>query len=146
MDQFVVPQFIDVESKIIGPITTKQFVIMIVWGLMTFITYKLLDIAAFALFFIFWTGIMGLFGFYKVNGRPFYIFLMILMQGQKKPSLRVWRHEVSMDSLKAQRAAQEGKSTKAPVRPQIFQSRLSELSLIVDTGGMYGGKDNEDKN
>ncbi|KKS92044.1 MAG: hypothetical protein UV69_C0039G0006, partial [Parcubacteria group bacterium GW2011_GWE2_43_12] len=32
MQQFVVPQFIDVEDKIIGPITVRQFIIIMVGG------------------------------------------------------------------------------------------------------------------
>ena len=34
MQQFTVPQFIDVEPKIIGPITTRQFLIFLAAGLM----------------------------------------------------------------------------------------------------------------
>ena len=44
MDQFVVPQFIDVEDKIFGPVTTRQFVILLVAGLVLFVASKLADL------------------------------------------------------------------------------------------------------
>lgn len=139
MEQFVVPQFIDVESKILGPITTKQFVIMVVWGLFVFIAYKLLDTSGFVLFFLFWTTICGLLGFYKVNGRPFYIFLLILIQGKKKPITRVWRHIPSSEGPK--KATEKGSDvqTKTP-QAKVLNTRLSELALMVDTGGVYIGE------
>lgn len=145
MDQFVVPQFIDVESKIIGPITTRQFVVIVIWGLFLFIGYKLLDIAAFILFFIVWTGIMGLIAFFKVNGRPFYIFLLIILQGKKKPTLRVWRNTVSVDDMKNRKIAVT-KPISAPTQRKVLGTRLSELALIVDTGGMYSGSTKEPEN
>ena len=140
MEQYVVPQFIDVESKIVGPITPRQFIVVVIWGLFSFIGYKLLDIAGFVVFFLFWTTLCGLIGFYKVNGRPFYIFVLILIQGKKKPSVRVWRKEAVQISPKQGR--REGVAPPAVPSPPVKRlsgSRLSELSLIVDTGGMYQG-------
>ena len=43
MNQFVAPQFIDVEDRIIGPITTRQFVMMIGGGIVIFIASRFLD-------------------------------------------------------------------------------------------------------
>ena len=51
MQQFLVPQFIDVEDKIIGPITTRQFVEVLIGVLITFISYKILAFVYFAFFF-----------------------------------------------------------------------------------------------
>ena len=47
MDRYNVPQFIDVEAKIIGPITARQFIIMLVACGLTFIWYKTLKPASF---------------------------------------------------------------------------------------------------
>ena len=139
MEQFVVPQFIDVESKIIGPITTKQFIVMVIWGLFLFIAYKLLDIATFILFFLGWTTFMGLIGFFKVNGRPFYIFLLILLQGKKKANYRVWRNTINMDDIKNKQKISAAPPASVAPRQKVLGSRLSELALVVDTGGMYQG-------
>ena len=47
MQQFTVPQFIDVEPKIIGPITTRQFLIFLGAALLIFLFYKMLNFGAF---------------------------------------------------------------------------------------------------
>ena len=47
MQQFVVPQFIDVEDKVIGPVTVRQFLILLVGGGVLFIAYRLSDFTLF---------------------------------------------------------------------------------------------------
>jgi len=80
MQQFVVPQFIDVENKIIGPITTRQFVIFLVGALFIGAAYKLFDFALFITVGILILGICGIFAFGRINGRPFHYFLLNLIQ------------------------------------------------------------------
>ena len=53
MQQFVVPQFIEVEDKILGPITVRQFLIMLIAGILIFIVYRFADTALFLMQF-FW--------------------------------------------------------------------------------------------
>ena len=38
--QFVVPQFLDVETKIIGPVTMRQFLILLTTLLIEFLIYR----------------------------------------------------------------------------------------------------------
>src|SRR3989339_805610 len=62
--QFTVPQFIEVEAKIIGPISARQFIELLVTGGLTF----------------------G-----NINGQTMHYFLLNLVQTLKKPRLKVWR-------------------------------------------------------
>ena len=100
MQQFTVPQFIDVEDKIIGPITTRQFIIMLVAGLIIAALYK---IFYFTLFLISSLGVILVFGtvaFVKINGRPFHYFILNFIQTVKRHSLRVWqRKEIPQDEI-----------------------------------------------
>lgn len=91
--QFIVPQFIDVETKIIGPVTPKQFVILIIMAGLIFLSYKLADFTLFILEAIFLFGIGITLCFVKVNSQPVYYFLISLVQVFKKPSIRVWKRE-----------------------------------------------------
>ena len=50
MEQITVPQFLDVEDRIIGPITVRQFVILLVGSGLIFAAYKLSDFALFLFF------------------------------------------------------------------------------------------------
>ena len=91
MQQFVVPQFIDVEDKVIGPITVRQFIILLAGGGLCFIAYTLSDFAL----FIFWFVVIAILTFFvafvKVNGRPIHYFLLNIIQTSRRPRLRVWQ-------------------------------------------------------
>ena len=52
MEQFTVPQFIDVEDKVIGPITVRQFIILLFGGGFIFIAYRLSDFVLFLIAFL----------------------------------------------------------------------------------------------
>ncbi len=71
MPQFIVPQFIDVEDKIIGPITTRQFIMGIGAGLFIFLSYRFADLSLFIILAVLIFGFYVLIAFIKVNGSPF---------------------------------------------------------------------------
>jgi hypothetical protein len=144
MQQFLVPQFIDVENKILGPITVRQFVIMIVIMGLLFIFYKTLDFAAFILVSLLILALGAAFGFLKVNGAPFHIFLLNVVQTSLRPSLRVWNKNVKNENLQTEKNKEEDilndVKLVSPTAKLISTTRLSELSLIVNTGGYYKGE------
>ncbi|MFH1662109.1 MAG: hypothetical protein ABIA02_03365 [Candidatus Falkowbacteria bacterium] len=140
MQQFTVPQFIDVEDKIIGPITTRQFVIMLSGFMMMGVCYKIFDFSAFITISLLIFAITGTFSFAKINGRPFHLFVLNLIQTLKKPALRLWHHAVG--KTEARYEENEKKEIEELPIPQkhYTTSRLAELSLIVDTRGAYKGE------
>jgi hypothetical protein len=148
MQMFTVPQFIDVEDKIIGPITARQFIICLA-GLGVLVpAWKLLDLIWFIAIALIDLCIVIVFAFVKINGRPFHYFVLNIIQTSKKPNLRVWNHKNPLkDLLSAEESASEDVRTvikKAPTRERLVTSHLKDLSLIVDTKGVYkGDEDNE---
>ncbi|MDO8260800.1 MAG: PrgI family protein, partial [Candidatus Magasanikbacteria bacterium] len=94
MQQFTVPQFIDVEDKIIGPITVRQFIIMLTGFVFIGIGYKLFDFSLFLVVGILIFGVSGIFAFLKINGMPFHFFILNFVQTFKKPGLRVWNNRI----------------------------------------------------
>jgi len=139
MQQYTVPQFIDVEAKIIGPITTRQFLILLVAAIACFIFYKVFDFSLFLTLSILVVIFAGMFAFLKVNGRPFHFFLLNMIQTLTKPSVRVWNHRVA-DVQEKEKS--EIKYENVGVNKELNQARLAELSLIVDTKGKYQGEGN----
>ena len=141
--QYVVPQFIDVEDKIIGPITVRQFVLMIIGGLFLFLFYKIFIIPVFIVCAIFIIGFVGLFGFIKVNSHPFHVFLVGMLQTMKRPKKRIWNKEltrlyaVSKDKKKGKKEKMQSAAPTVVRKPVVGKSRLAELSLLADTGGRY---------
>ena len=144
MQQFIVPQFIDVEDKIIGPITTRQFVVMLAGFLIIAVAYKLFDFSLFVAFGLLVLIITGVFAFLKINGRPFHYFVLNLLQTFKRPKLRVWHNGYSLSD--DDYGIEEGHFTpavQAVSDKHYTASRLAELSLIVDTKGAYQGESEE---
>lgn len=151
MQQFVVPQFIDMENKIFGPITARQFVLLIIWGLLEFGAFKSLDTVFFAIASIIFGIIFVSFAFAKPNGKPFHYFVLSFYKSKARPNLRVWRnHDVLTVSpeIKSNREIRDAKRQAAAAQfaeKKTKPSRLSELSLIADTGGIYEGEQTEEE-
>ncbi|KKW10975.1 MAG: hypothetical protein UY50_C0023G0021 [Parcubacteria group bacterium GW2011_GWA2_49_9] len=73
--RFQVPQFINIEDKILGPFSIKQFV-YIVGGIgMGYIAYNFLPFYLAVLIIAPIAGLAAALAFYKPNGKPF-IFMM----------------------------------------------------------------------
>lgn len=134
MQQFIVPQFIDIETKIIGPITTRQFLWLLGGGLVFFIGLKTLSIGPFLILALFDLLFIIGFAFIKVNGQPFHYFLLNVTQFLRRPQLAVWFLRTAQKQPEVEELAA---AAPAPQRPHPATSRLSSLALIVDTGGVY---------
>ena len=147
MQQFVFPQFIDVETKIIGPITIRQFVLLAIGGFMTFLYRKVLDNTAFTAATTGTAIVVIIIAFVKINARPFHEFLLRLLINSGRAGSRVWNKD-QVDAYEhkhflMERAGELGEERKAPpipIKGFLTQSRLSDLALLVDTGGLYSSK------
>ena len=144
MQQFTVPQFIDVEDKIIGPVTTRQFIILMVGFIFIAICYKFFDFSLFA-----FTGsiillVAGTLAFLRINGRPFHFFILNVIQTLKKPGLRLWNNHIGNayleDNIEISIIGKKIKKSEHLENKAYSKSRLAELALIVDTKGVYRGE------
>lgn len=92
MAQYQIPQYIEIEDKIIGPFTLKQFLYLLGGGGIIFILY-FLGIRIFFLI-ILSIPIIGLalsLAFIKINNRPFLIYLQSLLGFVLKTRRYIWR-------------------------------------------------------
>lgn len=91
--QFNVPQFVDIEDKIFGPLTLKQFFLVLAGGVgLIFLWYF------FKLWVVVIVGVplllfLGATIFVKINGRSFFIFLTSWINYWIKPRVFVWRRK-----------------------------------------------------
>ena len=119
---------------------------MLAGFLLIAISYKLFDFSLFVTVTIFILGVSGSFSFVRINGRPFHFFVLNIVQTFKRPKFRVWINEQKKSEENYGMNQKEiNKKKSAPEeRAAPSLSRLTELSLIVDTKGGYGGeKDKE---
>lgn len=89
--RFQFPQFLEVEDKIIGPLTIKQFGWMAAGGVALFILYRFLVFSYFLMLAAPITAFCFAFAFIKINGRPFLNFLVSFLRYLIRPRLYVWR-------------------------------------------------------
>ncbi|MFA5945691.1 MAG: PrgI family protein [Patescibacteria group bacterium] len=143
-NQFVVPQFLDVEPRIIGPITARQFLIMLTVVLVDFALYRIFikSIPGILVTALPVTLIGSVFAFGRMNGQPFHVIALNVLQTVRRPAKRVWDKTMSDMDLRVLMKKEEAppsivRHTKAPLE----QSRLSELTLVVNTGGVYSGEE-----
>ena len=143
-NQFVVPQFLDVEAKIIGPITARQFLIMLGVLLLEFVIYRLfLNIFIVLILGVPVLGIGLIFSFAKVNGQPFHFIMLNFIQTFRKPHLRIWDKTLSDADVRTflQKVEEEVEAPRIRKAP-LERSRLNELTLVVNTGGVYESDEN----
>lgn len=137
--QYSVPQFIDVEDKVIGPLTVKQFIILLVGVGLLFVFWTLApSIQVFLIPAVPTLGLTAAFAFYKVNGRPFSVFLLAMFNYLVRPKTRLWRREYLADEIKAdakQADVSVQKVSQAKVGQRVTESRLKKLTRLLDTDG-----------
>jgi hypothetical protein len=143
-NQFIVPQFIEVEDKILGPITVRQFVTILAGAIFMVIDYQLLFKAANQPGLFLLSGLGVLIGvvavaFVKVNGRPFHLFILNVLQSLKNPHRRIWNNEITE---KLEYWKEPPPPTKVPSKHPMTATKLAKLALLVDTAGAYHEEDN----
>ena len=99
MQQYQVPQFIETESKIVGPLTLKQFIYVAVAALISFFAFFLMRTFA-------WLIVTALVGtvaialaFVKYNGRPLTTILKSVLTYAWHPKLYLWQREQAVAAL-----------------------------------------------
>ncbi|MBI2023255.1 PrgI family protein [Candidatus Giovannonibacteria bacterium] len=123
-----VPQFIEVEDKIFGPLTIKQFFYILGGGALVFIFYIFLQIWAVILL---GTPVMAFFGalaFYKINGIPFTTVLGNALSFFQSKKIFLWKKR----PLPPEKAAERAKQPINLRSPQLSESKLQDLAWSLD--------------
>lgn len=137
-NQFVVPQFIDAEDKILGPITVRQFVILLAAGLFATLFYRFFDFTLFLLSGVPLMIMAGILAFLKINGVSVHFFILNLIQTFRRPQLRVWDKTVTDQQLHERMKSDEAAIPElAPRKAPLTASHIQDLSLLVNTGGVF---------
>ena len=128
--QFQVPQFIEVEDKIFGPFTFKQFV-YIAGGLgLAYLLWRLLPSFVAAPLCIAVIGFSVALAFMQYNGRPFMVAIETAFYFLIHSKLYLWNN-------KTKKRIAEAKKNPLPTQenlyvPKLNDSRLHELAWSLD--------------
>jgi hypothetical protein len=131
--RFQVPQFIEVEDKIFGPLTLKQFIYMAGGGGLSFIVYSFLDNITLAIVpIIIIMGISFTFAFYKINNKPFVNVVEAAFKYYLGGKLFIWKKEQKMRPQNTTDALKDAKNYASIMVPKISDSKLKDLSWSLD--------------
>ena len=127
--RYQVPQFIEIEDKIIGPLTIKQFVYLAGGAGMSFIIYTYLPFYLALLLIVIVIPLALALAFYKVNHKPFIDFLESAFLFYTKQNLYIWKREEKKPTVKAGAGSASGRQVYVP---RLSDSKLKELSWSLD--------------
>jgi hypothetical protein len=125
--RFQIPQFIDVEDKIFGPFTLKQF-IYVAGG----VSIAVGGVLMFGFFF----GLLltlpivvlaAALAFYKINNRPFIFILESAFKYATKDKLYIWKKTEPEEE-----AGDTEKKFSSMVVPNLSESKLKDMNWELD--------------
>lgn len=99
MAQFEVPQFIELESKIVGPLTLKQFAFVAAPALISFFLFFVLNTAIWVILTIILVVSGVAFAFIKLNGRPLYVIAFLGLKYFWQPKMFLWKRPVIKETI-----------------------------------------------
>jgi hypothetical protein len=136
--QYKVPQNVDIEDKVIGGLTLRQFMfLMVAGGIILIDRYLLKALHLDALFLpsVILIGGAGIaLAFFKVNDRPLEVFIISAAKSILRPTKRIWQKEVLMTKL-PETPKQQTQTIKKKEDVENIKSNLQRLAMIVDSGG-----------
>jgi hypothetical protein len=130
MAQYQVPQFIEVEDKIFGPLTLKQFIYLAGGGGACLGLFTVLPLWAALPLMIPPMGLALALAFYQVNGRPFIIAMEHAFSYYVGSKLYIWKPRKAEAPAAGQTPATKPVS-QLPV-PKLSQSKLKDLSWSLN--------------
>lgn len=127
--RFQTPQFIEVEDKVIGPLTLKQFIYIAGSLGISFLLYRLLPAVLAIPIIILIVALGGSLAFYKINGKPFVFTLESAVKYFLGNKLYIWQKKDKVVQPEIQRKAEVG----SPIYvPRLSESKLRDLSWSLD--------------
>ena len=139
--QFKVPQNIDMEDKIVGPLTLVQFMELMVTCLVFYATFRsgslVLTLAVGAPVLL--VGLM--LAFVKIQDQPFSHFALALLQYTLRPRYRVWKKDTALERMTIPapvtpiHKAEEAEFAAQTQHRRETIGQLDKLTRMLDTQG-----------
>lgn len=130
--QFQVPQFIEVEDKIFGPLTFKQFVYLAGGAGMSYLLWRVFPIFIAVPLIAAFGGLGAALAFFKYNGQPFILALEHGFFYLTRSKLYLWSNELQSRSPEQQSTATQTLEVPQLYVPKLSESRLHELAWSLD--------------
>ncbi len=126
--QFRVPQFIDIEDKLFGPLTFKQFIYLAGGAGLVFVIYKTIPLIIAIFLMIPVAGLAVALAFYKPNGKPFVFMFQSAVKYFTTNKLYIWKQKIK----KGEDKKEEAEIPTTSFIPTSSSSNLRDLSWSLD--------------
>ena len=127
--RFEVPQFIDVEDKIFGPLTFKQFAYLAGGGGLAYVAFKLLPLPLNIIGGLLFIALGLLLAFYKINNQTFVEIAQAFLAYQIKGKLYIWKRAPA----KVTQPVKQTIPTPPPVPVKIVTDKtITDLAQNLD--------------
>ncbi len=131
--QFPVPQYIDIEDTIVGPLSVKQTIIFAIGVMIIFMSMMIFVVSITIIIAIPTTIVTLLFAFYKPNGRPLYVLVTNYFIYHFRPKLYIWRREPEGILIKRAIKREAPNNRMSAEYKIVSRNRLQELAWVLDT-------------
>jgi len=135
MGQYKVPQNVETEDKILGPLSVKQFIYVVIAVLWAFLMWRIFSFAILiAVIFAFpVTGFFLLLGFGQREGVPFEDYVVAFIRFLIVPRKRIWIKDDSKEVIVKVDKPVEVRSDEK----NVSVGELKQLANIIDTRGNF---------
>lgn len=142
--RFQVPQFIEVEDKIFGPLTLRQFIYIAGGAGLSFIVYRTLPFIIAIIPILLIVAFSAALAFYKVHEKqPFLNLIEAAAKFYFKNKLYIWKKtDIPAQTTQANKGVDGKPNEYASIMvPKISQSKLKDLTWSLDIKeSMYSDK------
>ncbi len=128
--QFQVPQFIEVEDKIFGPLTLKQFIYLAGGTGLSLILYFFLPLSIAVILILPVAGLSLALAFYTVNNKPFINVLESAFNYVLSHKLYLWQKVPR--PIEPAKATDTTEAPESLLAPRLSDSKLKELAWSLD--------------
>jgi len=130
--QYQVPQFIEIEDKIFGPLTLKQFIYLAGGGGLCLLFFTLLPLYLAVLCMLPVIALALALAFYKVNDRPFIVVIEHATGYFFGNKLYLWKVRAPGNKAGAAPQAADAATLTTLGVPKLSNSRLKDLSWSLN--------------
>lgn len=137
-----IPQNVQIEDRVVGPLSLRQIIIMAIGGGLSYVMYASVQRAIghvnIPLTIVLWipAAIAAAFALVNINDMSLLRICLLLLERMQKPSLRTWAPRTGI-SITIRTSAADGKDEnagkkRAEVPGQTTEQQIADLTRVVD--------------
>lgn len=131
-----VPQYIDVEDKVAGPITAKQLMWLIILGVLLLVFWNIFPKVVFFIVAVPTTILFIALAFYKPYGQPLGNFVLFGIMYFFKPKIYLWKRTADRIAVNTQTVKKATSTVNTnQVHKRELLNNIGELAKLLDSNG-----------